>query len=363
MSDLALIPATQLVPLDAFKPGGIDALLTSIAERARSVKPDVTTPKGRKEIASLAYAVAKSKTLLDDMGKDLVAEWKARSSQVDAERRKARDFLDALKNEVRAPLTEYEQREEARVAAYESAIAEVQTLSAFSTSDPDAEEVDARLARLGDLMQRDWQEYASRATEAAEAVRANLQRLRAEAVKRAEERAELARLRAEAEERERQEAARRQAEREAQIAAEAAEKAKRDAEEAAEQRRREEAARVEAERHAAEEARQAEARRAQEAEERAARAERERIEAERRAEEDALRREREAIEAERRRAAAAKAAEEAEAKRRAENTARRAKVNREVLTALHGLGIDEPTGKLVVASIVRGEIPHVTIAY
>lgn len=363
MSDLALIPTTKLAPVEVFKPGGIDALLASIADKARAVKPDVSTPTGRKEIASLAYTVAKSKTLLDDMGKNLVAEWKARSSQVDAERRKARDFLDALKEEVRAPLTEYEQREETRVAAHERAIGEVQEVATFVTSEPSAEEIDDRLARLGDLMQRDWQEYGRRATEASECVRVVLHRLRAGAEKRAEERAELARLRAQAEERERQEVARLQAERESRIAAEAAEKAKRAAEEAAERQRREDAARVEAERQAAENARQAEARRAQEAEERAAQAERDRIAAAQRAEEDARRREQEAVEAERRRAAAAKAAEEAEAQRRAENTKRRAKVNREVLAALRGLGIDEPLGKQIVASIVRGEIPHISIAY
>ncbi|EES5368095.1 cell envelope biogenesis protein TolA, partial [Escherichia coli] len=38
-----------------------------------SFVPDITTAKGRKEIAYLAYKVAQTKTYLDGLGKDLVA--------------------------------------------------------------------------------------------------------------------------------------------------------------------------------------------------------------------------------------------------------------------------------------------------
>ncbi len=44
---------------------------------ARS-SPDIDTRKGRKAIASLAAKVARSKTYLDGLGKDLVAGWKRR---------------------------------------------------------------------------------------------------------------------------------------------------------------------------------------------------------------------------------------------------------------------------------------------
>ncbi|OCS62006.1 hypothetical protein BBZ50_02590 [Escherichia coli] len=51
-----------------------------------SFVPDITTAKGRKEIASLAYKVAQTKTYLDGLGKDLVAELKEIPKLIDANR-------------------------------------------------------------------------------------------------------------------------------------------------------------------------------------------------------------------------------------------------------------------------------------
>ncbi len=350
MSDIAIIPATALVPAEVFKPGGVDALLASIAERARAVKPDVSTKQGRGEIASLALKVAKSKTLLDDMGKQLVADWKARSSQVDAERRKVRDFLDALKEEVRAPLTKYEQDEKERIAEHEAALAMI-TQGPGST-ELTAENLAVRLAYLRDYPPRNWQEFAQRAADTLAAEIARTEALHADAVKREAEVAELARLRAEQEERDRKEAARLQAEREARIAAEAAEKAKRAAEEEAARKADEYRRNVEREAAAAEAAKKA-------AEDRARQAEAARVAAEQRAEREKA----EAVEAEQRRVAAVKKAEEEAAAKRVANQAHKASVNREVLAALVGCGVTDDLGKVIIASIVRGEIPHVSIAY
>lgn len=379
MNDLAIIPATSLVPADVFKPGGVDDVLERIAKAARAEKPDVSTRQGRKDIASLALKVAKSKTHLDDMGKDMAADWKAQASRVDAERRKVRDFLDALKEEVRAPLTKYEQDEEARIAGHEAALAEITIGSA--AADMTADDMAARLEYLRAYPARNWQEFEQRAADALAAEIARAEALHAAAVKAEAEAAELARLRAEQQERDRQEAIRLQAEREARIAAEAAEKARLAAEAEAHRLRAEELARVEAElarrqhaadaeRRAAEEARLAEVRRAREAEERAADAERARIAAEKKAEEDRIEAARwaeqdkaAAIDAEQRRVADAMAAEEAEAARRAANVAHKTKINREVFAALVAIGVSDETAQAVIKAIVRGEVPHVSLTY
>ena len=51
---------------------GLESLLTDIRKQASSLVPDLTTAKGRKEIASVAYAVAQTKTYLDGIGKILI---------------------------------------------------------------------------------------------------------------------------------------------------------------------------------------------------------------------------------------------------------------------------------------------------
>jgi ABC-type Zn uptake system ZnuABC Zn-binding protein ZnuA len=80
--------------------------------------PDVTTKKA----ATLSHpwlTRSRSKTYIDNAGKDLVAELKALPKQIDESRRVVRERLDALKDEVRRPLTEWEAEQE-RIKAEEA---------------------------------------------------------------------------------------------------------------------------------------------------------------------------------------------------------------------------------------------------
>ena len=104
------IPAVQI-----FKPAKMDEILKGVKDHVDSIVPDLTTAKGRKDIASLAYKVSQSKTTLDKMGKELVAGKKAEIKLVDNERKKARDFLDNLRDETRQPLDDWEHAEELRI--------------------------------------------------------------------------------------------------------------------------------------------------------------------------------------------------------------------------------------------------------
>lgn len=97
----------------------LDPIIEKIEKEARSLVPDVSTKKGRDAIASMAHKVARSKTYIDNAGKDLVAELKALPKQIDESRRIARERLDALKDEVRRPLTEWEAEQE-RIKAEEA---------------------------------------------------------------------------------------------------------------------------------------------------------------------------------------------------------------------------------------------------
>ncbi|WP_196093829.1 hypothetical protein [Citrobacter sp. Res13-Lact-LER2-35-b] len=98
----------------------LDPIIEAIEKEARSLVPDLSTRKGRDAIASMAHKVARSKTYIDNAGKDLVAELKALPKQIDESRRIVRERLDALKDEVRRPLTEWEAEQE-RIKAEEAA--------------------------------------------------------------------------------------------------------------------------------------------------------------------------------------------------------------------------------------------------
>lgn len=221
----------------------LDPLIEAIEKEARSLVPDVTTKKGRDAIASMAHKVARSKTYIDNAGKDLVAELKALPKQIDESRRVVRERLDALKDEVRRPLTEWEAEQE-RIKAEEAMNALHAEALAMN------EEFDRQLAariesdhEMALLMNDDFDR--EQAEKKAEAERQRI--AREEEIKRlAEEKAK--REAAEQAQREIDAAAAR--EREAILAKERAEREQR---EAAERAEREKQAAVEAERRKAQE--------------------------------------------------------------------------------------------------------------
>lgn len=180
-----LIVVKALVPAVVFAPGGVEALVDKLERdvRAEITKLDISTPKGRDEIRSLAFKVARSKTAIDDMGKNLVAEWKEKANLVDADRRLLRERLDNLKIEARKPLTEWEDAEKTRVLAHENAMTFLQDFAAFPTPEPDSATVRARLQALADMPPRDWQEFSKRANDATAAARTRLDALLAAAVR------------------------------------------------------------------------------------------------------------------------------------------------------------------------------------
>lgn len=328
MNDIATIEfgvlPTGKTALDVFtSPDAIDPLLGSIREVIDAFKPDTSTAKGRKAIASMAYRVAQAKTRLDDEGKKLADQQKEIPKQIDKTRKRLRDTLDKWKDEVRAPLTEWEEREEKRISDHKAAVAWLQSYRdlPFSTASADLKE---RLAEVEDIAvgsacEEFVADYAAAKDEAIKALR---ERIHARTqVEVAEEEARRTR---EAEE------ARAAKERDLRLQEEAASAARREVEERA-QRERDEASRRE-------EALRAEA--------------------------DAARRR--AVEAE----AAAARRQEDETKRAADEAARRAadielrrRVNRSACEALVVGGLPEDMAKLCITLIASGRVPQVTINY
>ncbi len=351
-TDLIALPPSETALQVYSTPMGLDPFLAQIKAELDAFVPDVTTKKGRDAIASIAYKVAKGKTALDNIGKDLVADLKDVPKKIDAERKRMRDLLDLWKDEVRAPLTAWEEAEEARKQEHQSCINRVQFFGQ-GFEGVDAETLKQRLAELeaiaiGDHLEEFEAEAHRAKAKALEALNAAI----AAREKHEAEQAELARLRAEA-------AAREQKEREERIAREAAERAQREAEAKA-RAEREAVIRREQETKAAAERRELELKLAAE------RAEREKAEAvqrEQQAKADAERRAAAAVEEEQRRVATQAAAEAAEAKRRERDKAHKAAINRAALEAFVQGGMTEECAKLAVTLIAKKSIPAVSIAY
>lgn len=326
MNALVIIDTDTLTPATVFAPGGVEGIISKLEADVRAIEQDISTEEGREAVKSLAYKVARSKTALDEMGKELVADIKKKSGAIDAERRIIRERLDALRDEVRGPLTAWEDAETARVNGHEGVL--VWITQAWQLADRTAAAIRSRILALDNEVDRDWQEFAERAAVAYQDSREKLTVMRdaAEQAERdAAELAELRRIKAEGEERDRAKAMIEAAEVAAQQEAEAAAERKRIADEQAKAREIERVA-----------------------------------QAQRNAEAAAAR----AVEDERKRVAAAAAAEEAARQKREANAKHRAKINSKITAALSEvLTGDCFEAATLIEAIASGKIPHVSITY
>lgn len=317
-----------------FKPESIDDILAKIRAEVEGFVPDLSTAKGRKDIASLAAKVSKSKTLVDKAGMEYVRELKELPKKIDAERKRLRDECDKIRDEVRAPLTEWENvRKE--IDDKIRRLSELPQTLAGMTSDQIAEEVawinnhspddapeDKREEYIAAIDNAKVQaEYALLKAQNSEAEAAELERLRLEEQERKAKEDEEARIRAA------EQAAKEKAEREA--------------------RGRELNAKLEKE--LAE-------KRAREAEERAARAEAEAKDRAERAAREAEERAKKQVEQERLRK------EEAERERK-EDERHRAKIKAEAESSLRIAGYSADEAERIVNLIDAGKVKNITVTY
>lgn len=327
-----LVVIEKSTALDVFKSSNsVEDIISKIESEVNSFVNDVNTDKGRKEIKSLAYRVAQSKTYLDGLGKDLVAELKEIPKLIDANRKTVRDRLDALRDKVRQPLTEWE-AEQDRIKAENQMLAwheeALEMNAAFDKTLAERIESDHEIALL--MNEKFDRDLAEAKAEAERQRIAHEEELKKQA-------AEQARLESEQKAQQEIEAAA-QREREAKEAAERAEREKQEAIQRAEQE--------------AKEAKEKAERDAKEAQERAEREKQAAIEAERK----------KALKAEQARLAEEERKRQEDAKRQEDKEHRR-KYNQETLQALVSNGFDEKLATEFIKLVASNKIPHMTMNY
>lgn len=303
------------------------------------------TKKERDALKSYAYNLARTKTTVDNYGKELVSGIKAQAAVIDADRKFWRDNMDLLQEEIRKPLTDFENAEKARIKRLEDEVAVIK-MPANLCGEWDAASIKDAIKTLENkVIDSSFEEFEQEAKLAKFETLEKLRTALAAREKYEAEQAELERLR-------KAEQERLQRERDERIAKEAADKARIEAEAKAlaEQRR------VEREKQEAEEKAEREQR---EAAEREARLIAEKEEAELRAQQAALI-ERQRIE---RLQAAKEAAERKAEEARLANVEHMRSINQEILNKLCEIGLDEGQAKAVITAIARNQIPNVSIKY
>jgi phage-related minor tail protein len=350
--------------------GGLGRFVDAVKAKVVGEVPDLSTRKGRERIASLAATVSKSKSAVEKPGRDYLRRLKEMPKVVEAELREFVTEMDALRDQVRQPLTEWQAAEDARVDAHNTAMDRIRW-QAQDTDGLTAEDLASRIEQITAIpMDDSWQEFLPEAAQVKDQTLSKLRGLLAQRQQYETEQAELARLRREADERSEQDRIR--AAQEAAVEQERQrvsreQQAERDAAAKREQDLKDQAA---AQERAAENQRMQLKLQTEQAERAAEQAEASRVAAEQRAEQqriDALARQEKAVEQARldelTRQQAAAAELVRQEKLREADKAHKATINRAALAAFIAGGMPEACAKQAVMLIAQRKIPSVSISY
>lgn len=112
------------------------AFLAKVREHALSIGPkDMTKSKDRDEVRSMASKVTKSKTMLNSARLEMTAGLRKQVDDINAAGKLLTSGLEEIKDEVRAPLTAWEEAEKAREAHVEATIAKIKSAALVTISD------------------------------------------------------------------------------------------------------------------------------------------------------------------------------------------------------------------------------------
>jgi DNA repair exonuclease SbcCD ATPase subunit len=112
-----------------FTPEGMDLMIAEIRKDALCFEGDMTTKEGRKQIKSMAYRVACSKAPLEGLAKELKEDHQAIIAGINGQVTKFKKSFDELRDEIRKPIDEIEEREAAELKARQDRFNEIERLS------------------------------------------------------------------------------------------------------------------------------------------------------------------------------------------------------------------------------------------
>jgi len=136
MSEIAVVTPDQAPAI--YVKGGLAPFMERIRAEVVPEVPDLTTKAGRERIASRAHQISRSKTAVEKPGREYLKHIKETMiKDIEAELRWWATECDALRDQIRQPLTDMENAEKARIAAHNAAIDAVLAFAAepFQTSD------------------------------------------------------------------------------------------------------------------------------------------------------------------------------------------------------------------------------------
>lgn len=166
MSNELLIPKT-LTSGDVYanndNPNHHLDLIKLVTENAEAltvgIDLDMNLKEHREIVKSTAYKVSRSKTALDNLGKELTENARKTINAVNEKRKRIRDDLDTVRDKVRAPLNEWESAEEKRISLLQKRLENLEKYTTMQMSQYTSEQIAEHIEKATELARFDWQEF------------------------------------------------------------------------------------------------------------------------------------------------------------------------------------------------------------
>lgn len=230
LRDIDLLEKKRIVNLQKlFTPKGMDLMIAEIQKEVADFSADISTKEGRAKIISMAAKVAKCKSPIKNLASELKEESRRLIDGVNAQWNRYEKAMDELRDEIRKPVDEIEEREAAQLKALQDRLAEMERIKNFTSAYPKHQDrIDCYkyyTETLQQLFAFEWGDFQFKAQTLFNQAKEALDLKISDAIKANEQEIELAQLKKEKEERE-------QKDREEQIRKDAEEKARKDEEDA-----------------------------------------------------------------------------------------------------------------------------------
>lgn len=162
-----LIPEINIVTAAYESDEKLIAIIETIEKECLSEVMTVETKAGRDRIKSQAYKISRSKTAMDEVGKGLTDEANKLIKMVNARRNIVKDRMDALRDKVRQPLTDWEAIDDKRKKDIQDRINECFGLRTLPESSVELRAIQD--TTIGIELDETWQEFVEEATKAKDA--------------------------------------------------------------------------------------------------------------------------------------------------------------------------------------------------
>jgi len=175
-SSKALVTLQSLNPIEAFKPGGMKAVVKDIKTQAKAmITEDLETKQGREQVRTVAALVASSKTFVNETRLEQTKKFREKITEINDEGNAGVEALQDLQDEIRKPLTDYEAIIKKREQELENSLETLLTISDFEGLEPDSSMLSSSVKELDDHYKNtSWEGAEDRASHSYDRIKTKL---------------------------------------------------------------------------------------------------------------------------------------------------------------------------------------------